>query len=346
MRTPSYLARPLALVIAFALCAPSAHAGAGVTPSDATPVQREEAQTHFARARDLYTAKKFDEAAAEFDKSYAIVASPNALFFLARCDRERGKLVAAYSELGRTAAEAREHASEDPRYAKTAEAATEERDALAPQLGFVTVTVTGGSQETTVTVAGGKFPRAALGEPIPVMPGSTEVIVDTPGKPSQRRTVAVFGGEKKTLTFDAGAVEAAPAAEPAAPAPLPPRGPTPEEEAATRGHIRTASYVAGGVAVVGLITFAAAGIASNNTYSNLQAECHGPCAPGAGNQSEINSGKTEQIVADVGLVFGLVGVAAAVTLYVMSIPAGPSKTDKVTLDYFVGPGWMGVKGEF
>src|SRR5580704_11670159 len=79
----------------------------------------------------LVTASAHDEAAAEFDKSYAIVSSPNALFFLARCDRERGKLVTAYAELGRTAAEAREHASEDTRYVKTAQAASDERDAIA-----------------------------------------------------------------------------------------------------------------------------------------------------------------------------------------------------------------------
>jgi hypothetical protein len=327
--------------IALILSAASAQAAAGVAPNDATPVQREEAQSHFARGHDLFTAKKFDEAAAEFDKSYAIVASPNALLFLARCDRERGKLVTAYAELGRTAAEAREHASEDPRYAKTAEAATEERDSITPQLGFVTVTVTGGSPDTTVKVAGAKFPRSALGEPFPVMPGSSEIIVETPGKAPIHQTLAVFGGEKKTVTFDAGPVEAAAPAQVAAPAPPPLHVPTPEEEAAARQRLRTASYVAGAVAGVGFITLTIAGIASNNTYSNLQAQCHGACAPGNGNQSEINQGSTEQTVADVGLVVGLVGAAAAVTLFVMSLP---THSDKVSLS--VGPAWMGVRGEF
>jgi hypothetical protein len=343
MRTPSL--RPLvvaALLSALApLAAGSAHAASGVAPSDATPVQREEAQTLFARGRDLYTAKKFDEAAELFDKSYAIVASPNALFFLARCDRERGKLVAAYSELGRTAAEAREHASEDPRYAKTAEAATEERNAIAPQLGFITVTVSGGTPDTTVTVAGTKFPRAALGEPFPIMPGSTEVIVETPGALPIHQSVAVFGGEKKSVTFDAGAAQSA-APEAAAPAPLPPlHVQTPEEEAASRARVRTWSYAAGGVSIVGIATFAIAGLMANATYSDLQSKCHGPCAQGSGNQDEINRGNTQQTVADVGLVVGLVGATAAVTLFVMSLP----KSDKASA-LVVGPSWIGVKGEF
>jgi hypothetical protein len=339
MRTRSRLFG-LTVAVAISLAGPSAQAGTGVTPSDATPAQREEAQSHFARGRDLYTAKKFDEAAAEFDRSYAIVASPNALFFLARCDRERGKLVAAYSELGRTAAEAREHASEDPRYAKTAEAATEERNAVALQLGFVTVTVNGGGPDTVVSIGGDKFPRAALGEPFPVMPGSTEIVVDTPGTPPLRQTVSAFGGERKTVSFDVATVPAAGQL----PEPVtlrPARAPAAEDEAAGHAHLRTGSYIAAGVAAVGLITFAAAGVASNNTYNQLEGECHGPCPASAGHQSEIDNGKTEQTIADVGLVVGLVGAAAAVTLFVMSIP---SKSDRVSLS--VGPAWVGIRGEF
>jgi hypothetical protein len=344
MRTSPRLLRQLVVGTVVFLAAASAQAAAGVTPSDATPVQREEAQTHFAKGRDLYTAKRFDEAAAEFERSYAIVASPNALFFLARCDRERGKLVAAYAELGRTAAEAREHASEDPRYAKTAQAASDERDAIAAQLGFVTVNVTGGSAETTVTVAGTKFPRAALGEPLPIAAGSTEVVVETPGSAPVRQSVAVFAGEKKSVTIDAGTASAPAVAEPPRATPAAPlHADSGEDAAAGRARLRTVSYVSAGVAVVGLATFAVAGTLSNSAYSDLQAKCHGPCPSdgGSGTRDEIDRGKTEQTLANVGLVVGLVGAAAAVTFFVMSLPG---KSDKVSLT--VGPSWLGVKGEF
>ncbi len=339
MRARAHLLRTLAVSFIVAT-ATAAGAVTGVTPSDATPVQREEAQSHFAKGRDLYTARKFDEAAAEFEKSYAIVASPNALFFLARCDRERGKLVAAYAELGRTAAEAREHASEDPRYAKTAQAASEERDAIAPQLGFVTLTLTGGTPETTLTVGEEKLPRAALGEPIPLMPGTTNVTIETPGKPALHQTVSVFGGEKKSVTLDAGAVETPAAAPSSVAGPVAPPGDPAADAAAARARTRTWSYVSAGVAVAGIATFAVVGTLSNNDYSDLQAKCHGPCPPGV-DQDEINRGKTEQTIADVGLVVGLVGAAAAVTLFVMSLP---TKSDKVTA--VVGPSWVGVRGEF
>jgi hypothetical protein len=339
MRTPSRLL--CSLVVTIFLAAPSARAAHGVTPSDATPVQREEAQSHFARGHDLYTAKRYDDAAAEFEKSYAIVASPNALFFLARCDRERGKLVDAYAELGRTAAEAREHAADDPRYAKTAQAASDERDAIAQQLGFVTVTVTGGTPDTMVTVAGAKFPRAALGEPLPVAPGNTEIVVDTPGRPPMRQTVTVVAGEKRSVTLDGGTAEPTASTELAAPPLLSPPPDGSGAEGSGRAGIRAGAYIAAGIAVAGLATFAVLGTLSNNTYSDLETHCHGPCPATSSNEDEINRGKTEQTIANVALVAGLVGAAAAVTLFFVS---SPKKPDKVTV--LAGPTWVGVKGEF
>jgi hypothetical protein len=339
-----FRASRFSFAIALFLAAASAHAGAGVTPSDATPVQREEAQTHFGRGRELYAAKRFDEAAAEFERSYAIVASPNALFFLARCDRERGRLVAAYAELGRTAAEAREHAAEDPRYAKTAQAASEERDAIAPLLGFVTVTVTGGSADTTVTVAGAKFPRVALGEPVPVMPGSTEVVVETPGKAPLRRSVVVAAGERKTLALDAGTVDAVMREQASAPSSAGQGSAPPGAEApSNHGALRTWSYVSAGVAVAGIATFAIAGTLSNAAYSDLQTRCSSAACPATDSNSkdEINRGKTEQTLANVGLVVGLVGAAAAVTFFVVSIP---SRADKVAV--VAGPTSIGLRGNF
>jgi hypothetical protein len=338
------LARSLApaLFALLASTAASAATPAGVAPADATPVQREEAQTHFGRGHDLYGTKKYEEAAAEFERSYAIVASPNALFFLARCDRERGRLVDAYAEMGRAATEAREHAAEDPRYEKTAEAAIEEREAITPRLGFVTITVNGGSAGTIVLLGGERFPRAALGDAIPVMPGSTTVVLETPGSAPVRQTVSVFAGENKPVTIDVSAT-APPASQASAAAaePPPPHVETPQDRENARKKLRYISYGSAGLAVAGFSTFAIAGIASNNTYNDLQAQCHGPCPPGQGNQDEISRGKTQQTIADVGLVVGIVGAGAAVTLFVMSIPSTADKVSAV-----VGPAWMGFKGAF
>jgi hypothetical protein len=115
---------------------------------------------------------------------------------------------------------------------------------------------------------------------------------------------------------------------------------TPEEEAASRGKTRTFAYGAAVVGGVGLVTFAVFGLMSNATYNDLTTQCHGPCPTGYG-ASEVSKGKTQQTVADVGLAVGLVGAAAAVGLFVMSIP---TKSENVAL--VAGPTWMGLKGEF
>lgn len=333
--------RPLLFAFFTVVFAASAHA-AGVTPSDATPVQREEAQAHFARAHDLYENKKYDEAAAEFAKSYAVVTSPNALLFLARCDRERGKLVTAYVELGRTAAEAKEHAAEDPRYAKTAQAASEEREALAQQLGFVTVTVEGGATDATVLVGGERFPRGSLGEPLPVTPGNVEVSVESPGRAPVRRAIAVAAGEKKAVKVDAGPVDAPHEATPSGAVPL--AGPVhPEAPSSSSSPARGLAYGAAAVGVAGFATFAVAGLLSNGTYSDLQSKCGGTrCPANQGYEDEVSRGSSQQTIANVGLVVGAVGVVAAATLFVISLPSSGSHPTTA----FVGPGSVGVKGVF
>jgi len=339
MRTRASLAVSIvALALAFTAVA-SPVLASGVTPKDATPVQREEAQTRFGRARDLYTAKKLDEAHDEFEKSYAIVASPNALLFVARCDRDRGSLVAAYAEYGRTAAEAKEHASDDPRYAKTAEAANDERDALTPQLGFVTIAVERATPETTVTIGGETFGRAEWGEPVPVMPGASDVTIATPGKPSAHQSLTLVAGERKMLSLDAGPEVARAMAEAPHDAPQS-HGPTSAEDAASRGKMRSFAYGAAVVGGVGLVTFAVFGLMTNATYNDLQSQCHGPCPAGVGG-SDVSKGKTQQAVADIGLAVGVVGTATAVTLLVLSLP---TKSESVAL--VAGPTWVGARGEF
>src|SRR5580765_8558093 len=93
-----------------ALASASSARATGVDPAVATPVQREQAQGRFARGKQLFAAKKYQEALVEFRGSHDIVSSPNARFYVARCYRELGQFVAAYAELGRVLAEANEHA--------------------------------------------------------------------------------------------------------------------------------------------------------------------------------------------------------------------------------------------
>jgi hypothetical protein len=319
--------------------APPAFA-AGVDPGDATAVQREQAQARFSRGKSLYEAGRFDDAATEFGASNEIVASPNARLYYARALREAGHLVRAYVEFGRTEVEAREHAKEDGRYEKAAETAAAERAALKSKLGFVTVHVDNASDDTKLTVGGEEIKRAGWTEPAPVMPGSSDVVLETPGHAPSRQTIVVKAGHTENLSIDATAGGVAPSA--------------PASDSATssssassapfdRTKLRPYAYVAGGVAAAGFLTFIVAGVLSNGTYGDLQTKCGSAPCP-ASLSDEISRGKTEQTIANVGLVFGILGAAAGGTLFVLSMPK--SQTTAATISPAVSLGWVGMKGSF
>jgi hypothetical protein len=327
-----------ALVVMLAICSmPPTARGVGVSPGVATPVQRDQAQALFQRAKKLFDAKIYAESLAQFRAAMDIVASPNARLYVARCLRETGKFVEAYVEFDRTAVEATEHAREDSRYARTAASARTERDTLAARLGFVRVHVDHASDSGKLTVAGEEIRQAGWGEPIPVMPGDVEVRLAVGSSPPITKTVMIAAGEKKSVDLVA-APSMVIAGDPKAPS-------------MGRGWLRPYAYVAAGVGATGLFTFTIAGILSDVTYGDLGSQCgKGPCP--ASKQSEVSRGQTEQTVADVGLALGLAGIAAGVTLFVLSLPAkkeqgpepGVGNPPSATLSFL--PGGLSVRWMF
>jgi hypothetical protein len=87
---------------------------------------------------------------------------------------------------------------------------------------------------------------------------------------------------------------------------------------------------------------------ANSKYHDLQSACHGPCP--ASKADQISSGKTDQTIANVGLVVGAIGVAAGVTLFVVSAPKShdPAREQepKASAALTVGPSWIGMRGAF
>lgn len=313
---------------------------AGVEPAKATPVQREQAQSRFLKGRELYKAKKYEDALVELNASLDIIASPNTRLYVGRCLRELGRTVAAYAELGRTAVEAKELLRDDTRYEKAAQAANDERAALAPKLGFLEVRVLHAAPETTLHVANDDVARGGWEEPVPVMPGTTAVVVETPGHTPVRQQVSLTAGEHQSLVLDAAADAPAGASVAAA---------TPADAAhasdSSRSKLRPIMYATAGLAVVGLGTFFIAGAMANGTYSNLEDACGaGPCPPG--HESDIEAGKTEQTFANVGLVVFALSAAATVTLFVITSPNKTSSPAAASARITAGPSFAGLQGAF
>lgn len=177
-----------------------------VDPLAADAVQLEQAQARFEKGKTLFDGKRYGEALVEFDASTAIVASPNADLYRARCLRALGRTVEAYVAFGRTAVRARELSKLDPRYARAAEAANAERDELAPELGFVKILVKNPDDETRLFVNGLEIARSAWGEPAVALAGPVELVLATQGRSRHVKRIRVTPQATREVVLDAGFV--------------------------------------------------------------------------------------------------------------------------------------------
>jgi hypothetical protein len=99
------------------------------------------------------------------------------------------------------------------------------------------------------------------------------------------------------------------------------------------------AYVAGGIGVVGLATFGIFGLLNSSTYSDLQSSCpNNVCPPGKA--EDISNGRTQQTIANVGLIVGAVGLVAGVTLFVLGTP----KKKAPEAAFILGPDGFFVRG--
>ena len=338
MAAVSLRAAAAALAISLSLVATPALAS-GVSPSQATPVQREQAQSRFVKGKEKFAKGDHEGALAELTASLDIVASPNTRLYVARCLRDMNRIVAAYAELGRTEVEAKELAREDPRYEKTGQAAREERIQLEPKLGFVNIDIAHAEPTTTLKVAGDEVRRGGWNEPIPVLPGTSEILVETPGRAPVRKSVTLAATEKQSLAIDVadGAVTTSDGG--AATATV-----APTNVATSSSGLRSAAYVAGGAAIVGLGMFAFFGLKANGTYSDLDSACGGAACP-PGHEADIGEGRANQTAANIGLGVFAVGAVAAVTLWLLGAPSKPASTG-TTARGPTGPSFSGLRGTF
>jgi hypothetical protein len=97
---------------------------------------------------------------------------------------------------------------------------------------------------------------------------------------------------------------------------------------------------AGVVGLAGFAAFAGLGLASQATYDDLEARCAPLC--GDAERSEADGAETQQALANVGLVVGIVGVAAGVTLIALGATGGGEPAATIA----VGPRGLHVRCAF
>jgi hypothetical protein len=332
-----------ALVLAFAV---SAHAD-GASPESASAEQEKQAQERYEQGVQHYKANHFDEAAEAFRASVEIVASPNARLMYARALRESGKIEQAYEQLALTQQEASELSVRLPKYASTGESAEAEMTALLKRTAAIRVEIRGADPGSVEVVVGERSVPRKLWRAIAVKPGTYAVTARAADGRRARVSLDVEQGQvadvELELTANGAGASAAPAAAGSAVAAAP--AAEADQGAARSDHpLRPWAFVAGGIGLVGVATFAVAGAMSRSTFATLEDDCPNKQCP-ADSQQDIDRGKTEQLVANVGLAVGAVGLAAGVALFVVDLGSG-SATPATSVRVAASTGGVRVAGSF
>jgi hypothetical protein len=100
----------------------------------------------------------------------------------------------------------------------------------------------------------------------------------------------------------------------------------------------------GGVGVVGLVVGSIFGALALSDASGLKSQpgCPSSCPPSA--QSQIDTLHSHQLVSDIGLGIGVVGLGVGAALFFTSHP--PEAAPATSLRFDVGPGVVGLRGGF
>jgi hypothetical protein len=153
------------------------------------------------------------------------------------------------------------------------------------------------------------------------------------------RTVAIEAGETKTLSLSFTSSDE----------PEPERGLENEGASSSRGRLRTLGFVAGGVGVAGIAVWTIFGLQAKSTYDELEGECPEGCSDRAqspagdheARRDRIESGKSAQTIANVGLVMGAAGLAASGALLYLGFSDDQSERASLA----VSPGSASLKYE-
>jgi phenylpyruvate tautomerase PptA (4-oxalocrotonate tautomerase family) len=319
----------------FVIVAPASAQAQGAAPA-ASEANKKKAVELFKKGQALSKANKCGEALPVLRESYSLVESPNSQIYIARCLAGTNDLVGAYLEF--TALIADVDGRKEAKYQPTRDSAVTERDEIAAKISFVTVNVANPTPDTRVTVGLKEIARDQWGKAIPLMPGTVDVTLSAPPAAPQTQNLELTAGQKKTINLDTAGPATGGGDNP------------PPSTGGSRKILRPISYAAAGVGVVGMGMFAVAGALASATYSDLDSKCtkgtgQRACSPDLAGQ--INDGKVQKDLANVGLIIGAVGLAAGVTLFIVSRePGKKDEAPRPEVQAVVGPSYLGLQGSF
>ena len=300
----------------------------------ATQNSKDAAMIRYKRAQELFTAKRYEQALALFQAVAKQLDSPNASFMAARCLRELGRTIEAWEAMGATVKMANRRSKTSDRYLATRDAAAAQREVLNGQIGRVVLAVAASHESMSITVNGKPVAPEKLGSELGVAPGSLEVVATAAGRKRFQKRMQVNKGQRLTVvvTLEPLAVN-----EPADKL-QPQRDRTKKVSAA----FVTGTVVAA-LGVAGWVTFAVAGSMASSEFADLERDCGTPPCTDPAKADAISRGKTLDLVANIGLVAGAVGVAAGTTLMLVGSLKNRSEP---AVGIVLLPLGLGMRGHF
>jgi hypothetical protein len=305
------------------------------------------AQSLYDYARRLMKAGDYAGACPKLEASQKLDPGTGTQFHLADCYEHIGRTASAWALFLDVAAQARQRQrGEQEQIARTRAAALELK------LSKLTIVVPDASRVAGLVVKrdGTEVESALFGAAINVDPGKHAITAEAPRH-------ELFQGEVTVAPDGAHATLEIPALELVAVDPRTPSAPSrdlPQQQRRSGKGLRTISYVALGVGVVGLGVgsfFTLRSASKRGDADDLFEACGGgQCQngdPRSGRISELDdAARSAKKSATIGFIVGGAGVATGVTLLVLSRPSDQTQGSKPRVTPWIGLGHAGLSGHF
>lgn len=297
------------------------------------------AETKFNAGLRLFKAGKMSDALPVFREVADGNGSPNARLYVGHCLQQLGKYVEAHRAF--TAVVKQTTQRGDTKYETTREAALAQLGLLEPRIAKVVVSLADVPSGLAVRLDGTALEEKELGSPIVVEPGAHKIEGTATDMAPVSRDITVEAGESKTTILTFKKLEAAPASASVEAAPKPEGAPS------KPFPTRTVGFVVGGVGVAGMAVFTVAGLMAKSTFGRMSDVCGTAGCSDPAQVSDIDKGKSQQTLANVGLVVGLVGLTAGATLVILGgRSSGNDAPATVAVSGLPGGGAISYTGKF
>lgn len=203
------------------------------------PVDAAAAEALFERGRSAAQRGDWSQASAAFAESQRLDPGAGTLMNWATCEAHLNKLASAWQHLNE-AAQLLQPGDDRASFLRA------QRQKLAARLPYLTLRLSADMPANArVSRNGVTLGAASVGVPIPVDPGSVELLVTCPGHQTRRSLVELHEGERLEITLEPG-----PAPLDSAPSPAPPAGHAPApRNARVQSHVGLGLVTAGSLGV-------------------------------------------------------------------------------------------------